>query len=161
MRMPFDDQRFDGAYAIESMTHMPGKEAFVAEVARVTRPGARFGIVDACVHDRGSLRSQPEFEFFSVVVGVRVDQWMEPSDVSHALAKHGFPLIEDRDLSQHVRRTYEIAGEYVRSRQQDLVKMYGRGSYELSERTMREGFKVLLDHGAYRLWLAERTGSIG
>jgi len=39
--------------------------------------------------------------------------------------------------------------------------MYDQEAYEMIERVMREGFKLLLDHGTYRLRVAVRAGSIG
>lgn len=44
--LPFDDDAFDGAYLIHVGMNVPDKQALFTEVARVLRPGGRFGIYD-------------------------------------------------------------------------------------------------------------------
>lgn len=47
--LPFDDASFDGVTCRIAPHHFPRPERFVAEVARVLRPGGRFGLVDNMV----------------------------------------------------------------------------------------------------------------
>ena len=44
--MPFADRSFDGAYMMHVGMNIEDKAALCAEVSRVLRPGARFGIYD-------------------------------------------------------------------------------------------------------------------
>lgn len=47
--LPFEDASFDGVTCRIAPHHFPRPERFVAEVARVLRPGGRFGLVDNMV----------------------------------------------------------------------------------------------------------------
>lgn len=47
--LPFDDASFDAVTCRIAPHHFPRPERFVAEVARVLRPGGRFGLVDNMV----------------------------------------------------------------------------------------------------------------
>lgn len=42
MNMPFEDDTFDAAYALESMCHTPDKAVVCTEIARVVKPGGMF-----------------------------------------------------------------------------------------------------------------------
>ena len=46
MHLPYEAESFDGAWAIESMFHMPDKAQVLSGVARVLRSGGRFPIAD-------------------------------------------------------------------------------------------------------------------
>lgn len=48
--LPFDDDAFDVVWAIESLEHLVDKRHFVADVARLLRPGGRFAL---CSWQRG------------------------------------------------------------------------------------------------------------
>ncbi len=52
--LPFDDGSFDAVTCRIAPHHFPQPERFVAEVARVLRPGGRFGLVDNMVDDDAS-----------------------------------------------------------------------------------------------------------
>lgn len=46
LAMPFEDQRFDGAYMIHVGMNIEDKQGLFREVARVLKPGARFTVFD-------------------------------------------------------------------------------------------------------------------
>jgi tocopherol O-methyltransferase len=48
LHTPFEDAAFDLVYSMESGEHMPDKEAFVNELARVCAPGGQILIVTWC-----------------------------------------------------------------------------------------------------------------
>ena len=63
LRLPFPDNAFDVAIAVTVLSHTPGGEHAIAEMARVVRPGGRVGVFDfdsdmtAVTHpDRGLTR---------------------------------------------------------------------------------------------------------
>lgn len=51
-RLPFGAATFDVTLAVTVLLHVPGSEAIVAEMARVTRPGGRVAVLD---QDYGTL----------------------------------------------------------------------------------------------------------
>ncbi|WP_075731647.1 class I SAM-dependent methyltransferase [Streptomyces acidiscabies] len=46
MQLPYDDDSFDAAFALESMPHMPDRPHVLREVRRVLRPGGRVVLTD-------------------------------------------------------------------------------------------------------------------
>jgi ubiquinone/menaquinone biosynthesis C-methylase UbiE len=46
LRLPFPDRAFDAAVCVTVLSHVPGGEAAVPELARVLRPGGRLGVFD-------------------------------------------------------------------------------------------------------------------
>lgn len=46
MKLPFADESFDAAIAIESIFHMPDREQVLSEIARVLKPGGRLTLTD-------------------------------------------------------------------------------------------------------------------
>jgi tocopherol O-methyltransferase len=51
LQQPFKDGAFDLVYSMESGEHMPIKQKFVGELARVCAPGGRILIVTWCHRD--------------------------------------------------------------------------------------------------------------
>jgi ubiquinone/menaquinone biosynthesis C-methylase UbiE len=46
LRLPFPDRAFDAAVCVTVLSHVPGGETAVPELARVLRPGGRLGVFD-------------------------------------------------------------------------------------------------------------------
>ncbi|MCL4129097.1 UNVERIFIED_CONTAM: hypothetical protein GTU68_006060 [Idotea baltica] len=69
--LPFDDDSFDAITCRIAPHHFANPQRFVAEVARVLRPGGVFGLVDNMVNDEAS-------EF--------VNNWERKRDPSHVMA---------------------------------------------------------------------------
>jgi SAM-dependent methyltransferase len=46
LALPFADGAFDVAIAVTALSHMPGAEGAIPEMARVVRPGGRMGVFD-------------------------------------------------------------------------------------------------------------------
>ncbi|MEM7275493.1 MAG: methyltransferase domain-containing protein [Actinomycetota bacterium] len=70
-RLPFDDDSFDAVTCRIAPHHFPNPNHFIAEVARVLRPGGRFGLVDNMVDEAASAF---------------VNRWERKRDPSHVLA---------------------------------------------------------------------------
>ena len=59
--LPFEDGRFDGAYATESLEHAVEIDRAVHEICRVVKPGGRIIIIDKNAEQWGRLKT-PEWE---------------------------------------------------------------------------------------------------
>ncbi len=76
--LPFDDASFDAVTCRIAPHHFPRPERFVAEVARVLRPGGRFGLVDNMV-DADAASFVNDFEKRrdpSHVRALPIDEWL-------------------------------------------------------------------------------------
>ena len=84
--MPFDNASFDAVTCRIAPHHFPHPDRFVAEVARVLRPGGRFGLVDNMVDEEASAF---------------VNAWERKRDPSHVRAlsmEEWLPLIDRAGL---------------------------------------------------------------
>ena len=98
MRIPEDDERYDAAFAIESMPHAPDRTAAFREVFRVLRPGACFASYDWCLTD-GFDAANPEHLRIKndIMVGDALADIVSPSEICQALRAAGFEILEARD----------------------------------------------------------------
>ena len=157
-RMPFRWPLFHHAFAIESLSHIPDKDAVVREAARVTLPGARFGVLDACAEDFESLRADAEFEAFNAGWGVRGDGWTRPHLLRQAFEHHGFTIEQERDITPQVGPSATVQADYVRRRRALICERYGEevfdiilGTLEITRRYVRDGLI------SYRLWVGRKS----
>lgn len=100
MHLPFEDERFDAAYAIEATCHAPDKRALFAEIARVLKPGSRFAGYEWCTTDRYRPESA---EHQAIKKGIEkgnaLPDLASTSDVIAALEGAGLDVIESRDVA--------------------------------------------------------------
>ncbi|MCX4966352.1 methyltransferase domain-containing protein [Streptomyces sp. NBC_00654] len=103
--LPFEAASFDGAWAIESMMHIPDRTAALTEIARTLRPGSPLVVTDVL------LRSPVTGEAAETVR--RTGQafgspgFPEPAELRTALARADMEVVEFNDIGEHVRRTYQ------------------------------------------------------
>jgi ubiquinone/menaquinone biosynthesis C-methylase UbiE len=92
LAMPFADQSFDGAYMLHVGMNIEDKEKLAAEVARMLRPGCRFGIYDV-------MRTGPGELTFPVPWAATPDlsSVVEPERYKQALQKAGFTVTAERN----------------------------------------------------------------
>jgi MPBQ/MSBQ methyltransferase len=102
--LSFCNETFDYAYAIESSCHASGQDKafFVAEMARVLKPGGRFCIADGFIKHDGKLPS-----FFSYLYNKIKKYWALPCFASlhqfqNKLSEHGFKNITVREISYRI-----------------------------------------------------------
>jgi ubiquinone/menaquinone biosynthesis C-methylase UbiE len=74
--LPFPSERFDCAYATESLEHAVDIDAAVAEMCRVLKPDGRIVIIDKNIEQWGRLKT-PEWE-----------QWFGRKQLEKMLARH-------------------------------------------------------------------------
>ena len=99
LELPFLDGIFEGAYMLHVGMNIPDKAKLCAEVARVLRPGALFGIYDVMRTGDGELSYPVPWAATadtSFVAG--------PEDYKRALAAAGFAIVAERN-----RRDFALA----------------------------------------------------
>ncbi|MEU9130437.1 methyltransferase domain-containing protein [Kitasatospora sp. NPDC048540] len=103
MDLPFPDETFDGAYAIESLMHMKDKAAALGHLARVLRPGGRLVIAEH--HLDGELdlpdvaRMADAQAFFKFAL---------TGDLYRRLLREaGLKVVDHTDITENVRRSYD------------------------------------------------------
>jgi SAM-dependent methyltransferase len=99
LAMPFADGGFDGACMLHVGMNIEDKEALAAEVARVLRPGAVFGIYDVMRTGAGDLAFPVPWATTSDLSCVA-----EPERYKSALLKAGFAVAAERN-----RRDFALA----------------------------------------------------
>ncbi|WP_432086129.1 methyltransferase domain-containing protein [Streptomyces sp. bgisy095] len=103
MENPFPDESFDGAYAIESLMHMPDKEAALGHIARVLRPGARLVIAEHGLEGElappDAARMADAYAFFKFSLS---------SDRYETLLREaGLKVVHYTDATENVQRCYD------------------------------------------------------
>ena len=148
-RLPFDEASFDAAVAIEVLEHIDGHDRFIAEVARLLRPG---GIVMFTTPNILSLKSRLRFLFTSFFYSFGplepftrdpVSQHIAPYSVNRyewMMSQHGLRLSgleTDRIQTSSVLLSLlvpfirlatwlQFGGSQLASRQNASVALYGR-----------------------------------
>jgi len=66
LEQPFPDGHFDLVWAMESAEHMPDKEKFMQELARLAAPGGSIIITTCCHRDllKGATSLQPSEQVY-------------------------------------------------------------------------------------------------
>ena len=100
MEMPFADQQFDGAYAIEATCHAPDRVGVYKEVFRVLKPGSVFACYEWCMTDLYE-KGNPEHESIkkNIEEGDGLPDIAHTSVCSNAMKEAGFELLETRDMA--------------------------------------------------------------
>ncbi|MER5465455.1 methyltransferase domain-containing protein [Streptomyces sp. NPDC002668] len=107
MELPFADESFHGAYAIESLMHMKDKEAAMRHIARCLRPGGRLVVAEAFLGgelDRSDVALMADTcSFFKLSM---------TSDVYRQLMEEaGLKVVDLTDVSENIRRSYGIMAD--------------------------------------------------
>ncbi|OON71492.1 methyltransferase domain-containing protein [Streptomyces tsukubensis] len=123
MDMPFPDASFDGAWALESMLHMPDRGKVLAEAARVIRPGGRLAIAD--IIERGPVSPEGRVVLDHICETYKVRSLGTMDEYRETLSANGFVDVEIRDISDNVSRTGAILADVVETVRDKLVAQAG------------------------------------
>ncbi|MDE0336014.1 MAG: methyltransferase domain-containing protein [Defluviicoccus sp.] len=98
MRIPEGDERYDAAFAIESMPHAPDKAAAFREILRVLRPGTCFAGYEWCLTDGFDPGNAEHLRIKNdIMVGDALPEIASMSEICAALRTAGFELLDSRD----------------------------------------------------------------
>ncbi|MFG2007407.1 SAM-dependent methyltransferase [Spirillospora sp. NPDC048911] len=126
MDLPYPAESFDGAWALESMLHMPDKVQVLSEVARVVRPGGRMSIADMVYRDPGD-GAEDTGERYSTVYATlsRLDEYGD------LIERAGLVPENIRDVTKETFPTNAAFAAGLRSRRDRFVEILGTEGYEL------------------------------
>ena len=99
--LPFGNDSFDAAYAIEATCHAPDRVKVYSEVARVLKPGSIFACYEWCMTDNYE-KGNPEHEEIkkNIEEGDGLPNICHTSVCAKALADAGFEVLETRDMAK-------------------------------------------------------------
>jgi 27-O-demethylrifamycin SV methyltransferase len=128
MDLPFAAESFDGAWALESMLHMPDKVRVLSEMARVVRPGGRVPIADLVYREppdpdyTGQMQATGTAIYASLV---RLETY------PRLLEEAGLHPLNVRDVTRETYRSYQGFSEGLRSRRARFVELFGTQGFDL------------------------------
>lgn len=98
--LPFKEEVFSGAYALESLCHSSNKEQVIKEVSRVLKKGSRFIIADGFIKGK----TEKAGFIFKKMYKILCEGWALPglaniNDFERNLSENGFKIIEIDDIS--------------------------------------------------------------
>lgn len=97
--MPFPDNTFDAAYAMEATCYSPTLEEVYGEVARVLKPGGYWGTYEWLMTDKYDDKNSGQNEIRSRIErGDGVCSLRNRKDVLRALKNVGLEIVTDEDL---------------------------------------------------------------
>ncbi|MET4921810.1 methyltransferase domain-containing protein [Streptomyces sp. PSRA5] len=123
MELPFGDGLFDGAWAVESLLHVPDRGRALAETARVLRPGGRLVIADTA--EIPPVGPDGRKVLGDICASYGVSSFATAAEYLELLAAHGFVDVEVRDISDKVVRTGAIMADVVEARRDELAEIDG------------------------------------
>jgi ubiquinone/menaquinone biosynthesis C-methylase UbiE len=103
--LPFDTASFDGAWAIESMMHIPDRAAALTEIARTLRPGSPLVVTDVLL--RSPVTGDAAETVRRTCRAFQSPGFPDPPELRTALDRAGLEVVEFSDIGEHVRRTYQ------------------------------------------------------
>lgn len=140
----------DAAISIESSEHMENKPAFFREVARVLKPGGRFGVYAWLAQPNPSPR-EIRWLLEPICREGRLPSMGNEAEYREMMCEAGLVDVTYEDLSQKVKKTWPI--------------IVGRMAVRLftdpeARRFLRYGPNREFARTVFRLWLAYNTGSM-
>lgn len=143
--LPFPDDSFDGAWALESMPHMPDRAAVLREAARVLRPGARLALTDVAQCGPLSARQQRDLRERMLITAPPRPELLALLDAA------GFDVLEVVDITASTLRTTELTRQGLEGNADELSLRYGADTVEHMARVLdvydeavRTGMEYLL-----------------
>ncbi|CQR65595.1 methyltransferase domain-containing protein [Streptomyces leeuwenhoekii] len=154
MRLPFPDESFDAAIALESISHMSDPVAAVTELHRVLRPGARLALADFIRRRPTTAQEHDIWSKFMPVLTQDTRATCSLQSLSELFTEASFHIVEARDITQ------ESAVPSVSW----LLSMLRANSVEITQsskpqylKLATDGLNAFTDYVGYALLTAEKA----
>jgi len=100
MTMPFENEQYDAAYAIEATCHAPDRVGVYSEVFRVLKPGAIFACYEWCMTDKYDPTNKEHLRMKKQIEeGDGLPDICHTSVCLEAMRKAGFEILHEEDLA--------------------------------------------------------------
>jgi ubiquinone/menaquinone biosynthesis C-methylase UbiE len=127
--LPFPDDEFDAAIAIESIVHMPDKLQALRELFRVLRPGAILTIADATQSASDALttdvESTADMESATALLKTLLVSACTPDEYRRLASAAGFEVTHTIDLSRHIRPSWPRLLQRLQEEYAELAAVIG------------------------------------
>jgi ubiquinone/menaquinone biosynthesis C-methylase UbiE len=125
LELPFPDESFDAAMALESLIHMERRPA-MREIARVLRPGGVLAAADFCVNAAVTPARQEVLDRYR-----RLDT-LSPfhlfDEFCPMIRRSGMEPVEIVDATIHVEKSLEVWRDRMEADRENLTNRYGTHS---------------------------------
>ena len=131
--MPFEDDTFDVVIGQEAWVHVPDKPRLLAECARVLKSSGIIAFTDFLRSDDMQLAELKRWQQYWVNFAIpeTFDGYRD------LLAKAGFALVEENDLSRQWQESHIKQSEWMRNMRDEMIAKFGEPTY-LQRMEMRE-----------------------
>ncbi|PRW64252.1 SAM-dependent methyltransferase [Actinopolyspora mortivallis] len=134
MELPFADDTFDAAWALESLHHTSDRTRALREIGRVVRPGGALAVADFVLTGPVYGRERDTVEAFRAGGGVRSLGTIE--DYVDDLRRAGLDVVETLDVSIQARPSLTRHAEFFRNERHRLVPHMGEREVDRMIRTL-------------------------
>jgi SAM-dependent methyltransferase len=104
LAMPYADAAFDGAITVHVAMNIRDRDGLYAEVARVLKPGATFGIYDVMKGNAGPLDYPVPW-----AATAETSHLTTPAETQALLSRAGFEVVEHEDRTRQAKAFFEKA----------------------------------------------------
>lgn len=153
LQMPYADNTFDAAWAVETLMYLPDKKRALSEIRRVLRPNGTLVISDYV--ENGPLSA----EYRAILTeAFTVSSLPTASAYTSLLLENGFDITESTDATAHLRRSAARINEVVAQKYELVVEKGGKDFAE-DFRKMIGGVSDLEQHHlGYAIFVAQNRG---
>lgn len=101
MKMPFEGEQYDAAYAIEATCHAPDRVGVYSEIFRVLKPGSIFACYEWCMTDGFDPTNKEHLKMKK-----QIEEGDGLPDICHttvcleAMKKAGFEILHEEDMAE-------------------------------------------------------------
>lgn len=118
--LPFPDGSFTHAWSQAALYHIPELEKALKEVHRVLEPGGIFLFDDLVT----PIEEVSETARKYVYERLRFEPTFSPQVYAEKLTQIGFKVLQQKDLSEHLEKSYELVSELAREEYLELSQAF-------------------------------------